>query len=115
VTVINYGARNVGEVLIAIDDPDGTLLPDTNVNVTVTTSSEPNTLAVPRETLYSQGGNFFVYRVINNTLVRTPVKTGTSSLTQVSILQGLNEGDLVSTGSVSGAPLQEGVAVKVVQ
>ena len=41
VTVITYGTRHVGEVLVSIDDADGTLLPDTNVNVTVTTSSEP--------------------------------------------------------------------------
>ena len=34
VTVITYGTRNVGEVLIHIDDADGQLLPDTNVTVT---------------------------------------------------------------------------------
>ncbi len=42
-TIITYGTRNVGEVLIAIDSPSAELLPDTNVTVTVTTSSEPNT------------------------------------------------------------------------
>ena len=33
-----YGTRNVGEVLISIDDADGNLLPNTNVTVTVTIS-----------------------------------------------------------------------------
>src|ERR1035441_5612076 len=44
VTVINLGTRSVGEVLVKIDDVDGDLLPDTNVTVTVTLSSEPNSL-----------------------------------------------------------------------
>src|ERR1035437_9304470 len=34
VTVITYGTRTVGEVLIEIDDVDSSLLPDTNVTVT---------------------------------------------------------------------------------
>ena len=45
VTVINLGTRSVGEVLVKIDDADGELLPDTNVTVTVTISSEPNALS----------------------------------------------------------------------
>ena len=40
VTVITNGTRTVGEVLVQIDGDDGGLLPDTNVTVTVTTSSE---------------------------------------------------------------------------
>ena len=42
--------RSAGE----IDDADGGLLPDTNVTVTVTTSSEPNALSIPREALHSR-------------------------------------------------------------
>jgi HlyD family secretion protein len=114
VSVIIYGTRNVGEVLVEIDDADGSLLPDTNVTVTATTSTEPNTLAVPREALYSEAGKYFVYKVVNNTLQRTPVTIGTSNLTQVAITSGLNDGDQVSTGTATGAPLQEGVPIKVV-
>jgi HlyD family secretion protein len=115
VSVITYGTRNVGEVLVEIDDADGTLLPDTNVTVTVTTSTEPNTLAVPREALYSEAGKYFVYKIVNNQLQRAPVTIGTSNLTQVAITSGLNEGDAVSTGTSNGAQLQEGVPIKVVQ
>ena len=115
VSVITYGARNVGEVLVAIRDADGTLLPDTNVNVTVTTSSEQKILAVPREALYSMAGQYYVYKVVNNSLVKAPVNVGTSTLTQVAILSGLNEGDMVSTGTAKGTPLQEGASVRVVQ
>jgi len=115
VTVITYGTRNVGEVLVEIDDAEGDLLPDTNVTVTVTTSSEPNTLSVPREALHSEDGKPYVYKVAGDRLVRTSVTTGTINLTQVAILSGLNEGDWVATGTANGQPLQEGIPIKVVR
>lgn len=115
VTVINYGTRTVGEVLIAIDKPDSGLLPDTNVTATVTTSHQADVLSIPREALYSQGGKPFVFKVDNNELVKTPVVIGTPNLTQVAILSGLREGDQVATGTSTGQPLQEGLLIKVVR
>ena len=114
-TVIVYGTRNVGEVLVQIDGGDGDLLPDTNVTVTATTSSEPNALSVPREALHSENDKPYVYRVVGDGLVRTAVTTGTFNLTQVAILSGLHEGDWVATGSTNGLPLQEGIPIKVVR
>ncbi|MGO9316571.1 MAG: efflux RND transporter periplasmic adaptor subunit [Terracidiphilus sp.] len=115
ITVMNLGTRSVGEVLVKIDDPDGELLPDTNVTVTATISSEPNTLSIPREALHSENGKTYVYKVVKNALQRTYVTTGTINLTQVAILSGLVEGDMVATGSENGQPLQEGIPVKVVR
>jgi len=112
-TVIIYGTRNVGEVLVEIDGGDGDLLPATNVTVKVTTFSEPNSLAVPREALHAENGKTYVYKVVGGGLVRTPVTTGSINLTQVAILSGLNEGDWVATGTTSGQPLQEGIPIKV--
>jgi HlyD family secretion protein len=114
-TIITYGLRNVGEVLVALDSPATDLLPDTNVTVTVTTSSEPNTLAVPREALRSEGGKPYVFKVVNDKLVRTAVTIGTPNLNLAPILTGLQEGDYVATGSTNGLPLQEGVPIKVVR
>jgi HlyD family secretion protein len=115
VTVITVGTRNVGEVLVKIDDVDSELLPDTNVNVTVTTSDEPNVLTVPREALHMENGKHFVFKLVDDELKRTPVVTGSINLTLVSILSGLNTGDWVATGSTSGQPLQEGIPIKRVQ
>jgi HlyD family secretion protein len=115
VTVINLGTRSVGEVLVKIDDLDDELLPETNVNVTATTSSEANALTVPREALRSENGQTFVFKVAGGELQRVPVTTGVLNLTQVAILTGLAEGDQVATGSVSGQPLREGVPIKVVR
>lgn len=114
VTVITYGTRTVGEVLVKIDSNDAGLLPDTNVTVTVTTASESNVLSIPREALYSENGKNYVFTVVDGSLKRTPVKIGTFNLTQVSIGSGLREGDVVATGSTTGQPLLEGVQIKVV-
>lgn len=115
VTVITYGTRTVGEVLVKIDDVDGELLPDTNVTVTVTTSNEPNVLSIPREALYMENGKPFVFLVVGNELKRTPVVKGSTNLTQVSIISGLNVGDWVATGTTSGQPLQQQIPIKVVR
>ena len=112
-TIITYGTRNVGEVLVQIEDADGELLPDTNVTVTVTTEREANALTIPRDALHPEGGKTYVYKVVGDQLVRTPVVTGTPSLTQAPILSGLKEGDWVATGTTNGVPLQEGIPIQV--
>jgi HlyD family secretion protein len=112
--VINLGTRSVGEVLVKIDDADGDLVPDTNVTVTVTISSDPNALSIPRDALHAENGKTYVYRIVKGELQRTPVIIGAPNLTLAPILSGLNEGDIVATGAVNGQPLREGVPVKVV-
>ena len=115
ITVTTYGTRNVGEVLVKIDDDDGQLLPDTNVTVTVTTASEKNALSIPREALHVENSKPFVFRVVGDQLHRTPVTYGSMNLNQVAILSGLSAGDWVATGATSGLPLQEGLPVKVLR
>jgi HlyD family secretion protein len=115
VTVINLGTRSVGEVLVKIDDADAGLLPDTNVTVMVTLSSQSNALSVPREALRSENGKPYVYKIVKGGLQKTFVTTGTINLTQAAILSGLDEGDQVATGTTSGESLQDGVPIKVVR
>lgn len=115
ITVVTYGTRNVGEVLVKIDNFDGVLLPETNVTVTVTTSSEPNALTIPREALHSENEIPYVYKVVGDRLKRTTVTIGTTNLAQVAIRSGLNDGDWVATGTTTGQPLQEGVPIKRVR
>jgi HlyD family secretion protein len=115
VTVIHLDTRTVGEVIVALDDPDGQLLPDTNVTVTVTTASQPNALTIPKEALHMENGKAYVFMIVNDELKRTPVVTGSFNLTQVAILSGLNDSDWVATGTTSGQPLQEGVSIKEIK
>jgi HlyD family secretion protein len=111
-TVVTWTTRNVGEALIDFDDsPDG-LLPNTNVTVTVTISSEVNALSLPVEALHEQNGEYFVYKIVDGELKRTPVTIGTRNMTQAPVISGLDEGDWVATGTSNGQPLQEGIPIK---
>ncbi len=114
-TVIAYGTRNVGECMITIDDAKGDLLPNTNVIVTVTTSQRFNVLTVPREALHTEGVNDFVYRIVQDKLVRTPVQVGVLNLTRVEILSGLTEKDTVALNATSNRDLSNGLDVKIVE
>ncbi len=113
-TIITYGGtRNVGECLISVDDTNGVLLPDTNVTVTVTESQRNNVLSLPREALHTEGMNDYVYRIVDDHLVKTAVQVGLTTLTRFEILGGLQEGDEVALGSTSEAELSDGLRVKL--
>jgi HlyD family secretion protein len=114
-TIITYGTRNVGEVLVELDDADGSLLPATNVRLTVTTANEPNALNIPREALHTDAGQEYVYRVENGILHRIAVRINNINLTQVEIVGGLKEGDVVALGSTNGQPIGNRVPVVAVQ
>jgi HlyD family secretion protein len=114
-TVITYTTRHVGAAIVTVDNADGTLLPDTNVTVTVTTSSTPDVLNIPREALHANGGQDFVYVLDGERLRRAPVKTGIITLTAIQIVDGLREGQTVALGTSNGQPIVDGVPVKIVQ
>ncbi|MGA7884448.1 MAG: efflux RND transporter periplasmic adaptor subunit [Acidobacteriaceae bacterium] len=114
-TIITYNTRNVGEVLLSLDDADGQLLPDTNVRVTVTVANESNALVIPRDALFFEQGSPYVYRVADGSLHRTQVTLGRLNLSQAQIVSGLKAGDMVATGTTNGQPLGDGQPVTVVQ
>ncbi len=114
-TVIQYGTRSVGQCLIAIDDAKGDLLPDTNVNVKVTTQQKPHVLSLAREALRTQGTENYVFVVHHGRLRRTPIQVGALNLMLVQILSGLQQGDVVALSAVSNDDLSDGLKVKVVR
>lgn len=114
-TIITYNTRNVGEVLLSLDDADGQLLPDTNVRVTVTVANESNALVIPRDALFFEQGSPYVYRVADGSLHRTQVTLGRLNLSQAQVVSGLKAGDMVATGTTNGQPLGDGQPVTVVQ
>jgi HlyD family secretion protein len=113
-TIITYATRNVGECFITVDDADGVLLPNTNVTVTVTTAQRLHVLSVPREALHTDGGNY-VYLVLRNKLVRTPVQIGLFNLTWVEIDHGLAEGDTIATSATTNRDLTNGLEITPVE
>jgi HlyD family secretion protein len=112
-SIVTYETRHVGAVIISVDNTDRRLLPETNVIVTVTMSKVENVLEIPREALYLDRGNYFVYSVHAEKLVRTPIKVGINNLSEVQILDGLHEGETVAVGS-NGQSLGDGLSVTLV-
>jgi HlyD family secretion protein len=67
---------------------------------------------MPREALHEQNGKYFAFKIVNDELKRVPVTIGAPNLTQIPILSGLEEGDVVAIGTINGQPLQEGVPIR---
>ena len=113
-TIINFqNTRNVGEVLLSVDDANGKLLPNTNVKVTVTEQRLDHVLTIPREALHSENGKDYVYLLRGKVLRRQQVSAGARNLTQVQIVRGLTENAVVALGTTNGEPLAERVPVHV--
>jgi HlyD family secretion protein len=113
-SIIDYGTRRVGEVLISIEDSNGVLLPNISVVVTVVTQEVRNALTVPREALHIEGGRDYVYVVSGSTLHRAAVQVGAINLTMVQIVSGLKEHAVVALGTTNGAPISESVPIRIV-
>lgn len=114
-TIIAYTTRNVGEVLVTIDDARDDLLPNTNVRVTALVANIPDALNIPRDALHSENGQSYVYRVVGDALHRTSIAVGSINLTQVQVLSGLREGEVVALGSTDGQPIGDGVPITEVK
>jgi HlyD family secretion protein len=110
-TIITYGTRNVGECFIDVDDADGVLQPNANVMVEVTTARRIHVLSIPRLALHDEGAQLYVYRIVHNKLVRTPVKVGTFNLSREEITSGLSEGDIVALSPTTNIDLSDGLEV----
>ena len=111
-TIIAYGTRNVGQALVSVDDADETLLPNTNVTITVVLKDMKNVLLIPREALRIDDGGDYVYGLNNGHLKRIPVTIGALNLTRVQIVSGLHPGDSVVLSAIDGATLHSGQAVR---
>ncbi len=65
------------------------------VTICLEDNFKENVLTVPNNSLYNDSRGYFVYRLIDDELVRADVETGIVTDTQVEIISGLKEGDVV--------------------
>lgn len=114
-TVVNRGARVVGEIFCTVDNSEHLLLPNVDVNITIIANSNQNALTVPREAVHEDSSHNYVYVVQDGRLQRRDVKLGISNLTRVEILAGLSEKDVIAVQSYSPSPMAQGVDVKIVE
>ncbi len=114
-SIISYNTRNVGECVITVDDAHGDLQPNANVTVYVTIAQHPHVLSIPHEALRTQGSQNYVFRIVDNKLVRTPVQVGVANPSRVEITGGLSEGDVVATAAITNRDLTDDLEVVPVQ
>lgn len=115
VAAMVMGPRSVGEVTIDSDDANGELLPNITVTVIVTTQRALHVLSIPREALHTEGKQHFVYKVMNDHLVRTPVQTGIINLSRAEIRSGITPDDTIALNGVERYELADKLPVRIVQ
>lgn len=101
----NFGTDESGVITynayLTIDNPDDHILPNMTANVTVETNSREGVLVIPSKALkpYQNGKGVQVEHIDSKgkkVFEYVSVKTGLKSGSQVEILSGLNEGDVIS-------------------
>lgn len=115
VAAMVMGPRSVGEVTISADDANGELLPNITVTVIVTVQRASHVLSIPREALHTQGSNHFVYRVVNDRLVRTPVQVGIVNLSRAEIRSGISAQDTIALNATNRYELADNLPARIVQ
>jgi membrane fusion protein (multidrug efflux system) len=98
------------ELRARVDNARGSLRPGMFARVRVIVGQRSNALIVPEESIVPQGGQFFVYKVVDGTARRVPVKLGVRRDARVEILEGIAAGDQVVTAGMrlsrDGQPVQ---------
>jgi HlyD family secretion protein len=106
--------RNVGELTCIVENTDAKLLPNVNVGVSIITAEHKNALILPRGAVHQDDAKPYVYEIVQNALKRREIGTGVSNLTEIEVT-GLAENAQVALSSLSGKPLAEDIAVKVIR
>lgn len=95
-------------VVIKLDTEAPEILPNMSATATIILEAKDNVLLVPSGAVQKQGDQNVV-RVMKGKQEQTVVvETGLTSDTQTEITSGLNEGDLVVTGTISSVSSREG-------
>lgn len=108
-TIVTRGSRNVGEVLCSVNNDEGVLVPETNINIRIRTAQRQNALTLTRGAVRSEGNKRFVFIIENGRLRKQEVTVGISDPSQYEILGGISEKDAVAVQL--DADLHEGQAV----
>jgi HlyD family secretion protein len=113
--VTMVGTRTVGELTCEIQNADRKLLPNVNVNVSIVTARNGDTLTVSRESVHDSNGKRYVFKIVDDRIQSQEVKTGITSLTRVEVVQGLEQGARIALGAVNAQPLRNGMEVRVIE
>lgn len=95
-----------------LPNPDNRLRPGLFARVNLVLERRENALVAPEQAIVPMGQNPFVYRVVDDKAVTTPVALGLRRPGVVEVLEGLADGDLVVTDGQ--LKIRDGAAVTVV-
>jgi len=109
--IVALGARQVGEVVCIIRNPERELLPGTNVNVEIRAQTVPDALSIPKEAIRNEHGETGVFALAGDHLEWKKVRQGVANTTH-SQVDGLKDGEAVAL--YSDKPLHDGMPVKPV-
>lgn len=110
--VVALGTRQVGEVIVTIENADQSLLPGTNINAEIISQVVDNGLTIPKEAIRRENDRMGVYVLRGGHVEWQAVELGASSVTRAVVTEGLSEGDLVAL--TTDEPLSGGDQVKPV-
>ncbi|MEO8127581.1 MAG: efflux RND transporter periplasmic adaptor subunit [Bryobacteraceae bacterium] len=94
--IVPLGTRQVGEVNCIIDNPEGTLIPGTNINAEITSQVVDNALTIPKEAMRREGPQTGVFKLDGERIVWQTVKTGATSVNRIQVVEGLTDKDAVA-------------------
>ena len=108
---LNQKKQAFGAV-VEFDNPKTILKFDITVDVFIQTYTNPGALVLQAKVLLREGDEYYVYKVVDGTAIKTPVKTGNRYKMFIEIVDGLTAGDEVV---ISGQMLlQPDAKIKVV-
>ncbi len=96
---------------VIVDNSDFEIIPGQLMTVKII-YDETKQIGVPESAVTIQGDTAFVYTVINETAEKKIIEIGKRNFGKVSILSGINEGDLVITEGVS--KVRDKVKIKII-
>lgn len=89
------------DVRAAVSNPDGELLPGMVCRVTVTAAEAASEIVLPVSAVRQSGdGQRFVWKVVGDSVVRTPVTVGRFVASGVTVASGVAAGDRIVTEGV---------------
>lgn len=83
-------------IKVQIDNNDQTLIGGLTAEVILTTSASKNTIKIPKNAIIEEDDKAYVYCIVNNKAVKTPVEIGMKDVYYVTIKNGLNGGDTIA-------------------
>ncbi|HEY2845720.1 MAG TPA: efflux RND transporter periplasmic adaptor subunit [Bryobacteraceae bacterium] len=107
--IVALGARQVGEVLCDIANPDMDLLPGTNVNAVILSETVENAITIPKEAVQRQQGQTGVYVLEGDRLRWRVITQGVNNSTRTQVRE-LKDGDAVALPSEK--PFKDGMLVE---